>query len=307
LAGVEAGDEVIVPTLTFVGTANAVAYLGAIPHFADSEEPTLGLDAAKLEEHLNEIAEPAMARCVNRLTGRPITAVVVVHLYGHPSNLDALGAVCRRFGIALIEDAAESLGSYYKGRHTGNDGRLAALSFNGNKIVTTGGGGAILTNDDGLATAAKHLTTTAKRPHAWAYEHDQVGFNYRMPNINAAMGCAQLERLTDMLGRKRALTGRYRQAFRGMPGIGVFSEPTECRSNYWLNVLVLERADAALRDAILEESAAAGLMCRPAWTPMHRLPMYRDCPRMDLSVAENLYQRIINVPSSPALAGDILR
>ncbi len=307
LAGVEAGDEVVVPTLTFVGTANAVAYLGAIPHFADSEEPTLGLDAAKLEEHLNEIAEPAMARCVNRLTGRPITAVVAVHLYGHPANLDTLGAVCRRFGIALIEDAAESLGSYYKGRHTGNDGRLAALSFNGNKIVTTGGGGAILTNDDALATAAKHLTTTAKRPHAWAYEHDQVGFNYRMPNINAAMGCAQLERLEDMLGRKRALAGRYRQAFMGLPGIDVFSEPAECRSNYWLNVLVLERADAVLRDAILEESAAAGLMCRPAWTPMHRLPMYEDCPRMDLGVAEDLYERIINVPSSPALANAELR
>ena len=162
--------------------------------------------------------------------------------------------MCRRFRIALIEDAAESLGSYYKGRHTGNDGRLAALSFNGNKIVTTGGGGAILTNDEALATAAKHLTTTAKRPHAWAYDHDRVGFNYRMPNINAAMGCAQLERLEDMLGRKRALAERYRQAFAGMPGIDVFGEPAECRSNYWLNTLVLPRTDAALRDAILEES-----------------------------------------------------
>jgi perosamine synthetase len=302
LAGVEAGDEVIVPTLTFVGTANAVAYLGAIPHFADSEEQTLGLDAAKLEEHLNEIAEPGTERCVNRLTGRPIKAAVVVHLYGHPANLDALNSVCRRFGIGLIEDAAESLGSYYKGRHTGNDGRLAALSFNGNKIVTTGGGGAILTNDDALATAAKHLTTTAKRPHAWAYDHDRVGFNYRMPNINAAMGCAQLERLEDMLERKRVLAERYRQAFVGMPGIGVFSEPADCRSNFWLNTLVLEGADAALRDAILEESASAGLMCRPAWTPMHCLPMFEDCPRMDLSVAEDLYERIINVPSSPALA-----
>ena len=303
LAGVEAGDEVIVPTLTFVGTANAVTYLGAVPHFVDSEESTLGIDAAKLEEHLKEIAEPTSERCINRLTGRPIKAAVVVHLFGHPANLDALGAVCRRFRIALIEDAAESLGSYYKGRHTGNDGRLAALSFNGNKIVTTGGGGAILTNDEALATAAKHLTTTAKRPHAWAYDHDRVGFNYRMPNINAAMGCAQLERLEDMLGRKRALAERYRQAFAGMPGIDVFGEPAECRSNYWLNTLVLPRTDAALRDAILEESAAAGLMCRPAWTPMHHLPMYRDCPRMDLSVAENLFERLINVPSSPRLAG----
>ena len=307
LAGVEAGDEVIVPSLTFVGTANAVAYLGAIPHFADSEEQTLGLDAAKLEKHLNETAEITSGRCVNRLTGRPIKAAVVVHLFGHPANLDALNSVCRRFGIGLIEDAAESLGSYYKGRHTGNDGRLAALSFNGNKIVTTGGGGAILTNDDALATAAKHLTTTAKRPHAWAYDHDRVGFNYRMPNINAAMGCAQLERLEDMLERKRVLAERYRQAFVGMPGIGVFSEPADCRSNFWLNTLVLEGADAALRDAILEESGAAGLMCRPAWTPMHRLPMYEDCPRMDLGVAEDLYERIINVPSSPALANAELR
>ena len=205
LAGVEAGDEVIVPTLTFVGTANAVTYLGAVPHFADSDERTLGMDAAKLERHLNEIAEPAAELCVNRLTGRPIRAAVAVHLFGHPADLDAIGAVCEGFRISLIEDAAESLGSYYKGRHTGNDGQLAVLSFNGNKVVTTGGGGAILTNDDALAAAAKHLTTTAKRPHDWAYDHDRVGFNYRMPNINAAMGCAQLERLADMLERKRTL------------------------------------------------------------------------------------------------------
>ena len=207
LAGVKAGDEVIVPTLTFVGTANAVAYLGAAPHFADSDERTLGLDPVSLEEHLSDIAEVRDGACVNRISGRPIKAVVAVHLYGHPADLDALAAVCRRFDLTLIEDAAESIGSYYKGRHTGNHGRLAALSFNGNKIVTTGGGGAILTNDDALAAIAKHLTTTAKRPHAWAYDHDRVGFNYRMPNINAAMGCAQLERLEDMLERKRTLAG----------------------------------------------------------------------------------------------------
>ena len=303
LAGVEPGDEVIVPALTFVGTANAVSYLGAQPHFADSEERTLGLDPAKLDDYLGEVAERRSGVPVNRSTGRPIRAVAAVHLFGHPVDLDGLTEVCRRHNLALIEDAAESLGSTYKDRHTGNDGVLAALSFNGNKTVTTGGGGAVLTNDDSLAKAAKHLTTTAKRAHAWAYDHDRVGYNYRLPNINAAMGCAQLERLSDIIERKRALAERYRAVFESIEGLGVFTEPDDCRSNYWLNALVLDDADAALRDAILERCNQAGYMARPAWTPLHRFPMYADCPAMDLSVAEDLYGRIVNVPSSPGLVG----
>lgn len=302
LVGVRAGDEVIVPTLTFVATANAAAYLGAVPHLADSEERTLGLDAAKLAAHLDTIADADDGVCRNRTTGRRIAAVVCMHTFGHPVDLDALGEVCARFGLTLIEDAAESLGSYYKGRHTGNHGRLAILSFNGNKTVTTGGGGAILTNDDDLAKAARHLTTTAKVPHKWEYGHDRTGFNYRLPNLNAALGCAQMERLDDLLAQKRRLAGAYDAAFSRLNGVRFFREPAFARSNYWLNALLLDRDVARERDAVLERTNARHMMTRPAWTPMHRLPMYRDCPRMDLSVADDLFMRLINVPSSAHLA-----
>lgn len=301
LAGVRAGDEVIIPTLTFVATANAVAYCGAIPHLADSAEATLGLDPAKLAEHLAEIAEIADGACRNRLTGRPIRAVLPMHTFGHAVDLEPLLEVCRRWKLPLIEDAAESLGTFYRGRHTGNYGCLAALSFNGNKIITTGGGGAILTNDEELGRLAKHLTTTAKVPHRWEFSHDQVGFNYRMPNLNAALGCAQLEQLPGFLAAKRALAERYRAAFDGVSGIRYFSEPAGSRSNYWLNTLVLDEAHADKRDAVLAVANAAGLTTRPAWTLMHRLPMFQEAPRMDLSVSESLERRILNIPSGVAL------
>ncbi len=302
LVGVEAGDEVIVPALTFVATANAVAYTGAHPHFADSEENTLGLDAARLDKHLDEITETKNGGRVNRKTGRPISAIVCVHTFGHPCNLDALTEVGRRYSLPLIEDAAESLGSYYQGRHTGNDGLLSALSFNGNKIVTTGGGGAILTNDPGLAERARHLTTTAKTPHEWEFIHDQVGYNYRLPNINAALGLAQMEQLAGFLEQKRRLAGRYREAFANVDGVRFFDEPEGCRSNYWLNVLMVDREYASHRDEIIKAADADGLMARPAWTLMHRLQMYKECPRMELGVAEDIYRRLINIPSSPRLA-----
>jgi len=199
LAGVKANDEVLIPALTFVATANAVAYCGAVPHFADVEERTLGIDPTRLADYLTTTAELRSGGCYNRRTGRRIKAVVAMHTFGHPVDLDPLWRHCLRFGIELIEDAAESLGSFYKGRHTGNWGRLAAVSFNGNKIVTTGGGGAILTNDQELALQARHITTTAKIPHRWAFDHDRIGYNYRLPNINAALGCAQLEQLPGFL------------------------------------------------------------------------------------------------------------
>ena len=240
LAGVKANDEVLIPALTFVATANAVTYCGAIPHFADSEKRTLGIDPFKLKEYLSGIAEIRGEECFNKKTGNRIKAVVPMHTFGHPADLDALIQVCEQFSIAMIEDAAESLGSYYKGRHTGNWGRLSALSFNGNKVITTGGGGAILTNDELLARKAKHLTTTAKVPHQWEYIHDQIAYNYRLPNINAAMGCAQLEQLPDFLKKKRALAERYRQAFKDIEGVSFFTEPEFARSNYWLNVLLLD-------------------------------------------------------------------
>ena len=306
LAGVEAGDEVLMPTLTFVATANAVSYLGAVPHFVDSEARTLGLDPVKLADHLRDVAEVRGDACFNRHTGRRLRAVVPMHTFGHPVDLEPLLELCHAHHLALVEDAAESLGSFYKGKHTGGWGRVAALSFNGNKIITTGGGGAILTNDETLARWAKHLTTTAKLPHRWAYLHDQVGYNYRLPNLNAALGCAQLERLPGLLQQKRTLAERYVEAFRGFEGAHIFTEPAFARSNYWLNVLLLDAASEGHRDALLDASHGAGFMTRPVWTPMHHLPMYRQAPRMDLSTAESLSQRIINLPSSPQLVDSVV-
>jgi len=230
-------------------------------------------------------------------------ALVPMHTFGHPVDLEPLLEVCARWNVALIEDAAESLGSLYRGRHTGTFGRLGALSFNGNKIVTTGGGGAILTNDQQLGQRARHLTTTARVAHRWSFIHDEVGYNYRMPNLNAALGCAQLESLRSFLDRKRRLAEQYRLAFRDVPGVRLFTEPAGCRSNYWLNVIVLESADLQERDAVLGVLNEAGLMSRPVWTLMHRLAPFADCPRMDVSCACELESSIVNLPSSACLAG----
>jgi perosamine synthetase len=303
LAGVQPGDEVLVPSLTFIATANAVSYAGGTPHFVDSEERSLGVDAAHLEAHLRETAEVRGASCVNRRSGRVIRALMPMHTFGHPVDLDTLAALCARWGIALVEDAAESLGSTYKGHAVGSQARLAALSFNGNKVVTTGGGGAILTNDPAIGARAKHLTTTARLPHRWSFLHDEIGYNYRLPNLNAALGCAQLERLPDFLERKRRLAARYQEAFRGVAGVRFAAEPEGTRSNYWLNTILLDAPDTGARDVILDALNGAGFGARPAWTLMHRLPMYRDCPRMDLAATEALEARIVNLPSSPALAG----
>lgn len=298
LAGVQAGDEVLIPALTFVATANAVTYCGAIPHFADSEEKNLGLDACKLNDYLYEFGEIRNQECYNKITGRRIRAVVPMHTFGHPADLDVLTQVCERFSIVMIEDAAESLGSYYKGVHTGNWGKLSALSFNGNKTVTTGGGGAILTNDESLAKKAKHLTTTAKIPHQWEYVHDQVAYNYRLPNINAALGCAQLEQLPDFIRKKRTLAEKYRLAFENVEDVTFFTEPEFARSNYWLNVLLLDTEESDCRDDVLNLTNSNGIMTRPVWMLMHRLEMFKDCPRADLTVAESLEKRLINIPSS---------
>lgn len=304
LVGVEQGDEVLIPTLTFIATANAVSYCGAVPHFVDSDETTLGLDPQKLGLYLQEIAEICPAGCFNKKTGRRIKAVLPMHTFGHPVDLDPLVEICRRYQLELVEDAAESLGSYYKGRHTGNWGKVSALSFNGNKIITTGGGGAILTNDRELGKLAKHLTTTARVPHKWSFIHDQIGYNYRLPNINAALGCAQLEQLPNFIKNKRELAAKYREAFAGVAGIRFFTEPSFAESNYWLNVLLLNRDFANQRDALLDATNSQGIMTRPAWILMHDLKMYKSCPKMDsLDVAENLERRLVNIPSSPSLSG----
>jgi perosamine synthetase len=301
LVGVKPGDEVLVPSLTFVATANAVVYCGATPHFVDSDLKTLGMDPIKLDAHLRRIADIRHDGCWNRETGKPIRAMVPMHTFGHPVDLDALAELSERYGITLVEDAAESLGSFYRERHTGNWGRVSILSFNGNKTITTGGGGAILTNDEELGRKAKHLTTTARVSHPWELSHDQVGYNYRMPNINAALGCAQLEQLPVFLQRKRDLAQRYRKAFDGIRGIVFFSEPEHARSNYWLNALLLDEAEAGQRDPLLELTNKNGIQTRPAWTLIHKLPMYQVCPRMDLSTAESIARRLINIPSSAVL------
>jgi len=302
LAGVDPGDEVLLPSLTFVATANAVRYCGATPHFVDCSAMTLGVDAAALHDYLADLVEMRDGHACNRHTNARISALIVMHAFGHPADLDPLLDLCRRHRIRLIEDAAESLGSYYKGRHTGVYGDLAALSFNGNKVITTGGGGAILTQDGELARRAKHLTTTARVAHRWNFVHDEVGYNYRLPNLNAALGCAQLEQLPERLAAKRILAGRYAQAFDQVDGIELVLEPAHARSNYWLNALLLSSERVDERDRLLEASNAAGIMTRPVWTLMHRLPMYRDCPRMPLPVAEDLERRLINIPSSPFLS-----
>ncbi|MDC0831682.1 LegC family aminotransferase [Geitlerinema sp. CS-897] len=301
LVGVEAGDEVLIPALTFVATANAVAYCGAIPHFVDSEESTLGIDPQKLKNYLRHIARIEGNHCVNRETGRRIKAVIAVHTFGHPVDLDPLAKLCKEFKLELIEDAAESLGSFYKGRHTGNWGRVSALSFNGNKIMTTGGGGAILTNDESLADVAKHITTTAKVPHRWSFLHDRVGYNYRMPNINAALGCAQLEQMPSFLSKKRSLASKYAEVFQDVKGVRFFIDSEICNSNYWLNLLFVEQGGEVQRDRLLELTNERGIMTRPPWKLMHKLPMFLNSPRMDLSYAENLEKRAINIPSSAKL------
>ncbi len=301
LAGVEPGDEVMSPALTFIATTNAIAYCGASPHFIDSSLTTLGMDPRALAARLEAIAERASRGAINRETGRRIVAITPMHTFGHPVELDEIAAIARDWGIALVEDAAESLGSTYKGHPVGSQARLAALSFNGNKIVTTGGGGAILTNDEELGRRAKHLTTTAKLPHKWAFVHDEIGFNYRLPNLNAALGCAQLEQLEGFLASKRALAAAYERVFADVPGVRFSREPEGTTSNYWLNAILLDEAHAERRDDLLTALNEAGFGARPAWTLMHRLPMFAQSPRGDLATAESIERRLINLPSSASI------
>jgi aminotransferase in exopolysaccharide biosynthesis len=299
LAGVVKNDEVLVPALTFIATANAVAYCNAVPHFVDSEYQTLGMDATKLREYLNHITEQSSGLCINKFTGRVIRAMIPMHTFGHPVDIDGLINVAREFNIIMVEDATESLGSYYFGKHTGTFGLVGTLSFNGNKTITTGGGGAILTNNLEISRRAKHLTTTAKLPHKWSFNHDEVGYNYRMPNINAALGCAQLEQLSNKLRLKRDLFVQYKNAFAGIPEVHLFQEPPLCKSNYWLQTLIISSQLTYSRESILTKTNNAGIATRPAWTLMTDLNMFSSSPKMDLSQAKILARSIINLPSSP--------
>jgi len=298
LCDVTQEDEVLMPALTFIATANAVSYIGATPHFVEVDEETLGVDAVKLDKYLSEISEIRNSECYNLNTGKRIKAIVPMHTFGHSVDMDALNIVANKYHIEVIEDAAESLGSYYKGKHTGTLSRIAAISFNGNKIMTTGGGGAILTSDETLAKKAKHITTTAKVPHKWEFNHDMIGYNYRMPALNAALGVAQLEQMDKFVKHKRKLALKYIEIFNEIEGVKVFTEPKYAQSNYWLNALILDEGYEELRDSLLEITNNAGIMTRPIWTLMSKMEMFKDSPSMDLAISKSLEKRIINIPSN---------
>ncbi len=298
LSDVEPGDEVLIPSLTFVATANAVAYCKAVPHFVDSCETTLGIAPEPLEMYLKKITKIENNTCINKITGRPIKAMIPVHIFGMPGHLDSLSDICKRYGLTMIEDAAESLGSYYKKKHTGHHGRFAVFSFNGNKTITTGGGGAVVCNDSSSARQLKHMTTTARVPDRFRFIHDRTGYNYRMPNINAALGCAQLEQLPEFLKRKRKLADRYRILFESIKGVYFLWERPHVKSNFWLNTLLLEKPDEDCLNTILVKTNESGIQTRPAWALIHKLPMYQDCPAMELHAAQSLEKRVINIPSS---------
>jgi aminotransferase in exopolysaccharide biosynthesis len=298
LADVKHGDLVITQPLTFIATCNAISYCGAEPVFVDVDRHTLGLSPDAVSAWLEEHAQLDDAGiCRTNSDGRVVRACLPMHTFGHPVDLDGLLAVCHRWNLVLVEDAAESLGSYYKGRHTGTFGVLGALSFNGNKIITTGGGGMILSGES-LGTRAKHLTTTAKKPHPYEYVHDEVAYNYRLPNLNAALGCAQLEQLETFITQKRDLASRYAAQLKGSE-LELFSEPAGCRSNYWLNAVLCENLQR--RDALLKATNDNGVMTRPGWALMNHLPMYSNCRCGQVNKAEWLEARIVNLPSSMPL------
>jgi perosamine synthetase len=298
LAGVQRGDEVLTQALTFVATANAIHYTGAEPVFLDVDYDTMGLSPKAVSEFLEEFGEKRENGTYNKNTGRKIAACVPMHTFGFPVHLDALMAICTEWDIPIVEDAAESLGSYYKGKHTGSFGQLGVFSFNGNKIVTCGGGGMIVTQNVELGKLGKHLTTTAKVPHPYEYVHDYVGYNFRMPNLNAALVCAQLEQLDTFLANKRALANEYATFFTGQ-NIKFRTELEGTQANYWLMCVELENLEE--RNAFLKETNAAGVMTRPIWQLMYRLPMYQHCYRDAQKNAEFLEERIVNIPSSVRL------
>lgn len=329
LAGVETGDLVITQPLTFVATCNAITYCGANPVFIDIDRKTVGLSADSLENWLLnnvDIVEkrlegldidaagrtnrntkhskqrsdkPSKPFCVEKSTKRKIAACVPMHTFGHPCEIDRIVDICNRYHIPVVEDSAESLGSYYKGQHTGTFGKLGILSFNGNKTITTGGGGMILTNDEKLGLLAKHITTTAKKPHRWEFEHDMVGYNYRLPNINAALGCAQMEQLPEILNNKRATAQKYQEYFSTIDGVEYFNEPSNCVSNYWLNCILFVSNE--IRDSFLQQTNDNGVMTRPAWMLMNKLEMFKDSFHSYMNSSEAIAKIIVNIPSSMRL------
>lgn len=315
LVGVKNDDEVLTQALTFIATENALSYIGAHPVFLDVDRSTMGLSPDALKEWLHKNAEIRKntrigkldkgydfaikedeQACYNKNTGRRIKACVPMHTFGHPTRIEEIAALCKEWHIELVEDAAESIGSLYKGKHTGTFGKIGAISFNGNKTITTGGGGMMLFNDEELGAFAKHITTQAKIPHRWEFRHDHIGYNYRMPNINAALGCAQLENLDKYVADKRATAAAYAEYFKNIDGIEFFTEPENCFSNYWLNVVILPDHDKQLK--FLQETNDNGVMTRPIWELMNRLPMFENCENDGLENTIFFADRVVNIPSS---------
>ena len=299
LVGVERDDEVLTQALTFIATCNAISYIGAHPVFIDVDKSTMGLSPDALKEWLGKNAEIKNGQCYNKNTGRRVKACVPMHTFGHPVRIEEIATLCEEYHIELVEDAAESIGSLYKGRHTGTFGKVGAISFNGNKTITTGGGGMMLFNDEVLAAHAKHLTTQAKVPHRWEFRHDHVGYNYRMPNINAALGCAQLENLDKFIASKRQLALEYAEYFKNVEDIRFFTEPKDTFSNYWLQAVFLKDRDA--QQAFLQQTNDNGVMTRPIWELMNRLLMFEHCENDGLKNTIWFADRVVNIPSSVRL------
>ena len=299
LAGVERDDEVLTQALTFIATCNAISYIGARPVFLDVDRSTMGLSPDAVKAWLIKNAEIRDGQCYNKNTGRRVKVCVPMHTFGHPVRIEELAAICAEWHIELVEDAAESIGSKYKGIHTGLFGKVGALSFNGNKTITTGGGGMLLFMDEELGALAKHLTTQAKVPHRWEFKHDHIGYNYRMPNINAALGCAQLEHLDEFIADKRETAKAYAEFFKNVNGIEFFTEPENSFSNYWLNVVILPNHDKQLE--FLQETNDNGVMTRPIWELMNRLTMFEHCQHDDLKNTIWFADRVVNIPSSVRL------
>ncbi len=300
-AKIRPGDEVLIPAFCFVAPANAVKYIGATPHFVDVDRRTLGLNVEKIEEYLSGHSVIRDGGCYNIKTGNHISALVPMHTFGHPVDMDSVLSLAKKYSLRVIEDAAEGVGSTYKKMHVGCLGHLGTLSFNGNKIITTGGGGAVVTNNSDLFERVRHLGTTAKIPNRIDFFHDEIGYNYRMPNLNAAVGYAQLESLNAKVMAKRKLYKLYQDTFAGLNGVALFSEADSRRSNYWLQTVILDSELACRRDEIIHACNEVGIFVRPAWNLLNELPAFKDCPTMDVSIAKDLQKRIINLPSSPGL------
>jgi len=299
LSGVKRDDEVLTQALSFIATCNAISYIGAHPVFIDVDKSTMGLSPYAIKEWLVKNAEIRNGECFNKNTGHRIKACVPMHTFGHPVRIEELANICEEYHIELVEDAAESIGSLYKGKHTGTFGKVGAISFNGNKTITTGGGGMMLFNDEELGAYAKHITTQAKIPHRWEFRHDHIGYNYRMPNINAALGCAQLENLDRYIASKRKIAATYADFFRHIDNIDFFVEPENCFSNYWLNVVILKDKEAQLD--FLQQTNDNKVMTRPIWELMNRLPMFEKCENDGLKNTIWFADRVVNIPSSVKL------